>query len=270
MYFLATINTKLDLPVKSRGRCKIMTEKTLQQRTVPIRATASDRGKAGPAALPIKQSPAGYGQFHLNPVRVPDLPVQFAIKRTIDAASAFFGLLVLAPALAIIAVLIKLDSKGPVFSRQLHTGLNGAPFELLTFRCRPISFCSPHQPVLNNHFTPLGRLLSKTNLDALPRLWNVLVGDLSLIGPRPHVPDMLAAGHHYSDLVQGYENRNLMRPGLTGLAQTRGLHAPAGHRWMAIRQIVSDVEYIRNFSLLLDMKIVMHTAINALKRRTRL
>jgi lipopolysaccharide/colanic/teichoic acid biosynthesis glycosyltransferase len=271
MYFLATINTKVDLPVKSRGRYKIMAEKTLPQRMPLIRATESAPVRAEPAAASGKQSPACDGQFHLNPARLPDRPVQLAIKRTIDAASAFSGLLILAPAMLAIAVLIKRDSNGPVFSRQLHIGPNGAPFELLTFRCKSTGLCNADQPAANNqHFTPFGRFLNRTNLEALPRLWNVLVGDMSLVGPRPHVPDLVAAGRNYSDLVQGYEGRNLMRPGLTGLAQIRGLHAPAGHRWMAIRQIVSDVDYITQFSLLLDMKIMLRTAINAVKRRARL
>ncbi|WP_428426460.1 sugar transferase [Pararhizobium sp.] len=246
-----------------------MTEKILPQRTGPFRASESSRGKTGSVTLQGPQSSPGLRQFYLNPVRVPDVPVQLAVKRTIDTASALSGLLILAPALVIIAVLIKLDSRGPVFSRQLHTGLNGAPFELLTFRCRPVDACAAHQSITDNqHVTPLGRFLSRTHLDTLPRLWNVLVGDLSLVGPRPHIPDMLVAGRSYSDLVQGYEYRNLMRPGLTGLAQTADLNDPAGHRWMAIRQIVSDVDYVRQFSLLLDLKIMTRTAINAVKRWT--
>lgn len=243
-----------------------MTEKTLPQRTGPFRAAESSRGRADSVTLSGQRS----NRFYLNPVRVPDLPVQLAIKRTIDAASALSGLLILAPALVIIAVLIKLDSRGPVFSRQLHTGLNGAPFELLTFRCRAVDTCNDHQPIPDNqHVTPLGRFLTRTNLAALPRLWNVLVGDLSLVGPRPHIPDMLVAGRSYGDLMQGYECRNLMRPGLTGLAQTADLNDPAGHHWMAIRQIVSDVDYVRQFSLLLDLKIMTRAANNAVKRWTR-
>ena len=244
-----------------------MTEKTLPQPTALIRPVDSGPLSGSAATLRGEQSHADASQFYLTPVRVPNLPVQFAIKRTIDATSALLGLIVLSPALTAIAVLIKLDSRGPVIVRQLHTGLNGAPFELLTFRCQTAD--TSRKPVLDTSFTPLGRFLTRTRLAALPRLWNVLVGDLSLIGPRPHVPDMMAAGCSYDGLVRGYEDRNLMRPGLTGLAQTRGLTGPAGQRWMAIRQIICDADYIRNFSLFLDMKIIFHTAINAVKRQTR-
>ncbi|OBZ94475.1 exopolysaccharide biosynthesis protein [Pararhizobium polonicum] len=202
------------------------------------------------------------------------MPVQLALKRAFDIAGSFFGLLVLAPVVLLIAVLIKLESKGPVFFRQLRTGLNEAPFEILKFRSMYTDLCDwsgVRQTVDNDpRITPLGRVLRKTNLDELPQLWNVLIGDMSLVGPRPHVPDMLAAGRSYSELVQGYEYRHLMRPGLTGLAQARGLRGPTGHRWMAIRRIVCDVEYVRNFSLFLDMKIMIRTVVNELRGGTGL
>ena len=243
-----------------------MTEKTLRQPAALIRSVENSSLNGGTAALG-QPAPADDRQFYLNPVRVPNLPVQRAVKRTLDATGACLGLLVLAPVLATIAVLIKLDSKGPILARQLHIGLNGAPFERLTFRCWQGG--SPHQATLDTDVSTIARFLKKTRLDAVPQLWNVLVGDLSLIGPHPHVPDMLVAGRSYDGLVRGYEDRNLMRPGLTGLAQTRGFRDPAGQRWMAIREIICDADYIRNFSLFQDMKIIFHTAINAVKRQTR-
>lgn len=231
-----------------------MREKMMLQRSAPVQAQDS-------------------GNFYLNPVGPPNASVQFAVKRIIDAGSALVSLLLLAPAFLLLAILIKLSSKGPVFSRILHTGLNGAPFEMLTFRCIDIGsggLSSLHRPIPGiPSFTPIGRFLRGTGLDGLPRLWNVLMGDMSLIGPAAHVPDMLAAGHNYSDLVRGYEDRQLMRPGLTGLAQTQSLHVPV-HRWTAIRQIVADIDYISQFSLLLDMKIMMRTAINAIRGKTDL
>ncbi|MEA3536493.1 sugar transferase [Rhizobium sp. CC-YZS058] len=194
------------------------------------------------------------------------------MKRAIDIAGAFSGLLVLAPVLLLIALLIKLESKGPVFFRQLRTGRNEVPFEILKFRSMYTDRCdrSGVQQTISGdpRITKVGCFLRRTNLDEIPQLWNVLVGDMSLVGPRPHVPDMLAAGRDYADLVRGYENRHLMRPGLTGLAQARGLRGPTTHRWMAIRRIFCDVEYVRNFSLLLDIKIILRTLINELRGGT--
>ena len=210
--------------------------------------------------------------FYINPVVAPAFPVQMFLKRMIDIVGSFCGLLVLSPLILVVSILIKLESKGPVFFRQLRTGLNEVPFEILKFRSMYTDLCDNsgvQQTVSNDpRITPLGRFLRKTNLDELPQLWNVLVGDMSLVGPRPHVPDMLAAGKTYSELVQGYEYRHLVRPGLTGLAQARGLRGPTHHRWMAIRRIVCDVEYVRHFSLLLDFKIIIRTVINEVRGGT--
>jgi lipopolysaccharide/colanic/teichoic acid biosynthesis glycosyltransferase len=251
-----------------------MTEKTMLQRPAPIRTKDNGPGKARSTTSPVEQARTGHSNFHLNPAHIANVPVQLAVKRAIDAVSAGFGLLILAPACLAIAVLIKLDSKGPIFSLQLHTGLNGAPFELLTFRCthgEPGSVDSFQRQVSrHSEVTSLGRVLRNAGLETLPRLWNVLVGDMSLVGPRPHIPDMLVEGRSYSDLVQGYEYRHLMRPGLVGLAQSPVSRDPAQDRWTAIRQIVCDVDYARKFSLLLDIKIILRTAINALKGKTTL
>ena len=253
-----------------------MTEKVIWHRP-----TVAGSGKNGPIrTLNDNLSPPGRDRradetnFYINPAEAPALPIQLKLKRGVDMSGAFFGLLVLSPVLLFIAFLIKFESRGPVFFRQVRTGLNEAPFEILKFRSRYTDLCDNsglcQTTDKDPRITPLGRILRRTNLDELPQLWNVLVGDMSLVGPRPHVPDMLAAGRSYCELVQGYEYRHLMRPGLTGLAQARGLRGPTGHRWMAIRRIVCDVEYVRNFSLLLDMKIILRTVINELKGGTGL
>ena len=253
-----------------------MTEKVIWHRI-----TAAGTEKSGPVStaagnfsLQNRDRHADETNFYINPTNAPALPLQLRLKRGIDIFGAFFGLLVLSPVLLFIAFLIKFESRGPVFFRQVRTGLNEAPFEILKFRSMYTDLCDNSglsQTIDSDpRITPLGRILRRTNLDELPQLWNVLVGDMSLVGPRPHVPDMLAAGRSYCELVQGYEYRHLMRPGLTGLAQARGLRGPTGHRWMAIRRIVCDVEYVRNFSLLLDVKIILRTVINELKGGTGL
>lgn len=212
--------------------------------------------------------------FYINPACRPPKPFQLALKRAMDIVGSLFGLVVLAPLFLLIAALIKLESRGPVFFRQIRTGLNDVPFEILKFRSMYLERCDlsgVSQTTDNDpRITRLGKILRKTNLDELPQLWNVLIGDMSLVGPRPHVPDMLAAGRIYSDLVQGYDYRHLMRPGLTGLAQARGLRGPTAYRWVAIRRIVCDVEYIRNFSVFQDVKIILRTIVNELRGGTGL
>ncbi|WP_083637360.1 sugar transferase [Pararhizobium arenae] len=230
---------------------------------------SSGRGEF--ASLRQKRAPEE-SNFYINPASAPTKSAQLVAKRVIDIIGAFGGLLVLAPLLILVAALIKIESRGPVFFRQIRTGRNDVPFEILKFRSMYTEQCDTSgvaQTTDNDpRITRLGKVLRKTNLDEIPQLWNVLIGDMSLVGPRPHVPDMLAAGRNYSDLVQGYEYRHLMRPGLTGLAQARGLRGPTTHRWLAIRRIVCDVEYIRNFSLMLDIKIMIRTAINELRGGT--
>ena len=113
--------------------------------------------------------------------------------------------------------------------------------------------------VNDERMTGLGRLLRKTNLDELPQLWNVLVGDMSLVGPRPHVSGQLAAGMRYGDAVNYYDQRLLMKPGITGWAQANGLRGPTTNFRVAKSRIDHDLAYIQNFSLWLDMKIVLRT-----------
>ncbi len=202
----------------------------------------------------------------------PHRPVQFALKRAMDVSGALAGLIILAPILLLIAILIRLESKGPVFFRQMRTGRNEVPFEILKFRSMYVEQCD-HAGVRltvdgDPRVTRMGRFLRKTSLDEIPQLWNVVVGHMSLVGPRPHVPDMIAGGMNYADLVRGYENRHLVRPGLTGLAQSRGLRGPTTDRDTAVRRILSDVEYIKTFSILLDIRILVRTIINELRGGT--
>lgn len=199
-------------------------------------------------------------------------PVQFALKRAMDVGGALAGLLVLAPILLLIAALIRIESRGPVFFRQLRTGRNEVPFEILKFRSMYVEQCDHAGLRLtvdgDPRVTRMGRFLRKTSLDEIPQLWNVVIGHMSLVGPRPHVPDMVAGGMNYADLVRGYENRHLVRPGLTGLAQSRGLRGPTTDPDTAIRRIASDVEYIRTFSILLDIRILARTILNELRGGT--
>ncbi|WP_275785495.1 sugar transferase [Pararhizobium gei] len=197
-------------------------------------------------------------RFSVGPVETPDVPVQFAIKRIIDVTAAATALFILLPAMVAIGMVIKADSKGPVLRRELRIGRDTVPYESLTFRC-------VHQDRGGKmeHAAPLtrtGRFLRKMQMEALPQFWNVMRGDMSLVGPQAHVPDMMASGLAFEEIVRGYHRRHVVKPGMTGLARVRHMTAPVEKRWPAIRGIVHDVDYIRNFSLLLDLKILKQTA----------
>lgn len=190
-------------------------------------------------------------------------PVDFILKRTLDVLVSLFMLVFLSPVLLIIAVAIRLESKGsPLFS-QVRYGQYGKKIRIYKFRSMRSDQCDPTgvvQTVENDpRVTRLGAFLRKSNLDELPQLWNVLVGDMSLVGPRCHAIGMLAGGVLYEDLVPGYHNRHVMRPGLTGLAQMRGLRGPTDKPSKARARINADLYYIENYTFMLDTKILIGT-----------
>lgn len=197
-------------------------------------------------------------------------PAHLAAKRLVDIVGAAFGLLLLSPLLIAVAAIIKLTSAGPVFFRQERTGLDNKPFQILKFRSMYTDRCDVSgvaQTVADDpRITPIGRIIRKTNIDELPQLINVLLGDMSLVGPRPHVPGMLAAGVRYEELVVGYERRHAMRPGITGLAQADGLRGPTTEVEPSVMRVVRDVEYIRDFSIWLDIRILFRTVVNEILR----
>lgn len=197
-------------------------------------------------------------------------PVHLVAKRLIDILGAAFGLLLLSPLLITVAAIIKFTSVGPVFFRQERTGLDNKSFQIFKFRSMYTDRCDLSgvaQTVADDpRITPIGRILRKTNIDELPQLINVLLGDMSLVGPRPHVPGMLAAGVRYEELVVGYERRHAMRPGITGLAQASGLRGPTTEVEPSVMRVVRDIEYIRDFSIWLDIRILARTVMSEIVR----
>lgn len=195
--------------------------------------------------------------------------LQAKIKRAIDVVAALTAILILLPVLIMIAVLIKLDSRGPALFRQTRWGLNGKKIEVLKFRSMRAEMGDQSgvtQTIENDpRLTRVGRILRKTNLDELPQLFNVVRGDMSLVGPRCHAVNMLAAGQLYEQLVPSYHLRHAVRPGITGLAQMRGLRGPTVRPSKARARIACDLHYIENFSLWLDAKIILRTVVNELK-----
>lgn len=200
----------------------------------------------------------------------PAMPVQgmrrksaLLAKRVLDIALAALALVTLAPFLAIVALAVKATSPGPVLFRQQRVGFQGTSFEVLKFRSIRIEYCdeSGITPVLggDSRFTPIGEFLRKSSIDELPQLLNVLRGDMSLVGPRPHVVGQLAGGKPYAEVVPYYSLRWQVLPGLTGWAQANGLRGSTSDAERAKARIDHDIAYAQNLSLLLDARVLVQT-----------
>lgn len=174
----------------------------------------------------------------------------FLLKRLLDITVAGSLLLALSPLLLIVAVLLRLTLGSPVFFRQTRIGKGEKPFSILKFRTMK-SGDGPDEERL----TPFGQWLRATSIDELPELWNILIGDMSLVGPRPLLPEYLP---HYTAREQ---LRHRMRPGITGLAQVNGRNAIG---WDA--RLALDAEYVENFSFANDLKILWRTVAVVLQR----
>lgn len=194
--------------------------------------------------------------------------LQLAIKRVLDPLLALLLLLVFSPLLIGSAAAIALTSKGPVLISQMREGRNGVPFriwKLRTMHHRMGDVAGLRQARADDpRITPFGRWLRRRSIDELPQLYNIIVGEMSLVGPRPHPIGMRAAGRRYDELVHYYHLRHVVRPGLTGWAQCNGLRGSTEDAELACARIDHDLAYIRNFSLLLDLRIIVQTAIREL------
>lgn len=186
-----------------------------------------------------------------------------ALKRSIDIAGASLLILAASPLLVAVAAAVRLSSPGPVLFRQPRYGLNAELFQIYKFRTMSVEAedrSGVAQTRKNDaRVTPLGKTLRRLNLDELPQLFNVVRGDMSLVGPRPHVPGMKAAGMLYEHLVPHYHLRHRMRPGMTGLAQINRLRGSTSDAKFAKARIEYDIAYTNNWSLLLDLRILWLT-----------
>ncbi|KAA3517479.1 sugar transferase [Agrobacterium vitis] len=189
--------------------------------------------------------------------------IHLIAKRSLDILIAISALMILLPFLLSVAALIKLTSPGPVLFRQIRWGRDQQKIRIYKFRTMYAAECDDsgvRQTTENDpRITAVGAVLRRTNIDELPQLLNVLKGDMSLVGPRCHAIGMLAAGMPYEDLVADYHHRHQVKPGLTGLAQMRGLRGPTGSVAKARARIAADLFYVDNFSFWLDIKIILGT-----------
>ena len=167
----------------------------------------------------------------------------------------------------LVAILIKLDSKGPVFFRQKRIGRNGRPFHCLKFRTMIQNPDADERPAEENdeRITRTGHLLREANIDELPQLFNVWKGEMSIIGPRPH---MIADCIRFSFVISSYSFRSLVRPGITGWAQVNGFHGPTSDYESIIIRYYWDAMYVRKAGVLLDAKILLQTFISGISNLT--
>lgn len=179
--------------------------------------------------------------------------LNLAIKRTADIVFSAAGLIVLMLILLISAILLEIFMPGPLFFKQQRVGKDGRLFNIIKFRSMKVDKAleAAHDFTRDaERMTPFGKLLRRTKIDELPQLWNVLVGDMSLVGPRPTVKEQ-------TDKYNDYQRQRLnMRPGMTGLAQVNG---NISLTWD--ERFVYDIEYVHTFSVLLDIKILCKTVL---------
>lgn len=184
-------------------------------------------------------------------------------KRVFDVACAGLALVALSPLLLVVAIAIKATSRGPVLFTQYRYGHKNKRFRIFKFRTMHVQLSDKSgvtQTVGDDpRVTLIGRILRRTSIDELPQLINVLIGDMSLVGPRPHVPGMKAASVRYEDLVPYYFQRHNIRPGITGLAQVSGCRGSTALASAAVSRVDYDLEYIESWSLWLDVKIIFRT-----------
>jgi polysaccharide biosynthesis protein PslA len=192
-------------------------------------------------------------------------------KRLIDIVIALVGLALFALPMLLAALLITLESPGPVLFRQRRIGLGNQSFEMLKFRTMYHATSSQvrlrqtcrHDP----RVTRIGALLRRTSGDELPQLLNVLRGDMSIVGPRPHAPGTCAGGTPFELVTPYYRARHRVRPGLTGLAQVRGWRGETDTKEKLLHRLEADLEYIEHWSLWRDLTILARTVVSVLGMR---
>jgi Undecaprenyl-phosphate glucose phosphotransferase len=187
------------------------------------------------------------------------------IKRIEDLVIATLALVMISPLLLLTALAIRLDSKGPVLFKQTREGFNGELIAVWKFRSMFVEGTDLHasrQTSKNDpRVTRIGRLIRKSSIDELPQLWNVVQGEMSIVGPRPHALGTSAEGQELKVIVEKYAARHRVKPGITGWAQVNGARGELCSREQVKRRLDYDLYYIENWSLLFDIRIIIMTVI---------
>ncbi len=229
----------------------------LQQLPVPVYLFADP--VVQPSLASRRQTVAGNLAFQIE--RGPLTENEQLAKRLTDIAAATLGLLVLSPLIIMAAIAVKLSSPGPVLFRQRRKGFGGKPFDIYKFRTMTVEENGDEvkQASRNdNRVTRIGRILRRSSIDELPQLLNVLKGDMSMVGPRPHA---VAHDNLYDRKIGAYAFRQHVKPGLTGWAQIHGLRGETATDVLMAKRVEHDLWYINNWSWLLDLQIMLRTAV---------
>jgi putative colanic acid biosysnthesis UDP-glucose lipid carrier transferase len=190
---------------------------------------------------------------------------ELSAKRVLDLFVALIAILLLWPILLIAAIAIKLDSKGPVIFKQRRNGLNGREFVVLKFRTMTVLEDGPNVTQASRgdrRITHVGKFLRRSSIDELPQLFNVVKGEMSLVGPRPHP---VSLDNKYRSLIADYDCRFHVKPGLTGWAQINGLRGETASVQQMSQRIRADVWYINHWSVSLDIIILIRTCFEVLR-----
>ncbi|WP_372739244.1 exopolysaccharide biosynthesis polyprenyl glycosylphosphotransferase, partial [Neptunomonas sp.] len=209
---------------------------------------------------------AGVPLISLNESPLTSCRVSIVIKGIMDRVLALAGLLMLSPLLIAIAILVKRSSPGPVFFKQQRHGFDGQLIEIYKFRsmqlhndAEVVQQATKQDP----RVTKVGKFIRKSSIDELPQLFNVLNGSMSLVGPRPHA---VSHNNYYSDKINAYLARHRIKPGITGLAQIEGYRGETETLDKMQKRVELDLVYINNWSLLLDIKILIKTPMSLLAK----
>jgi Undecaprenyl-phosphate glucose phosphotransferase len=252
------------IPITAEGRILQMLAK-LWVLPIDIRLSAH--------AAKLRLRPRSYSYLGSVPVLdVFDKPIadwDVVVKALFDRSVGLAMLVALSPVMLAIALAVRFTSRGPILFRQKRHGFNNELIEVYKFRSMYVDQCDAGAAKMvtrgDPRVTPVGRFIRKTSLDELPQLLNVLKGDLSLVGPRPHALQAKAANTLYDQVVDGYFARHKVKPGITGWAQVNGWRGETDTSEKLQRRVEHDLYYIENWSVLLDLQILLTTPFALLK-----
>lgn len=248
----------ITLPSSATGRLSRLVEKL---RLTPVRIRWIFDGNL----VPGDTSPTLLGNLPCMTLEDrPQTGLNGAIKGLADRTAGLVLLLALAPLFVCVAICIRLDSAGPTFFFQDREGYNCRPFRIWKFRSMHVGACADRAVVQARNRDPrvtrVGRFLRRSSIDELPQLINVVLGEMSLVGPRPHAVSTCAGGVPFGDLDASYPARHRIKPGITGWAQVCGLRGETDTPDKLLRRLEHDLHYCRNWSLLFDLRILLRTA----------